>query len=162
MNILAHINSDVYEKRYIKIMRCRYKLEINVISRFQRFELKLYFFICFFFKRLTCLVYVANWTSLSYMIYDSSFNKFSLNHSTFILGPMVWYQKFEYAVSHWLQKATEHVIGCVLCSPGCFSLFRGSAVLADNVLKTYTRQATEAEHHIQYDQGKLILVTIGP
>lgn len=96
------------------------------------------------------------------MINDSSFNKFSLNHSTFNLGPMVWYQKFEYAVSHWLQKATEHVIGCVLCSPGCFSLFRGSAVLADNVLKTYTRQATEAEHHIQYDQGKLILVTIGP
>ncbi|XP_048776394.2 chitin synthase chs-2-like isoform X3 [Ostrea edulis] len=69
-------------------------------------------------------------------------------------GPMVWYQKFEYAVSHWLQKATEHVIGCVLCSPGCFSLFRGSAVLADNVMKTYTRQATEATHHIQYDQGE--------
>lgn len=68
---------------------------------------------------------------------------------------MVWYQKFEYAVSHWLQKATEHVIGCVLCSPGCFSLFRGSSVLADNVLKTYTRQATEAEQHIQYDQGRI-------
>ncbi|XP_062614046.1 chitin synthase-like [Saccostrea cucullata] len=69
-------------------------------------------------------------------------------------GPMVWYQKFEYAVSHWLQKATEHVIGCVLCSPGCFSLFRGSAVLADNVMKTYTRTATEAKEHIQYDQGE--------
>ncbi|KAJ8307221.1 hypothetical protein KUTeg_015305 [Tegillarca granosa] len=40
-------------------------------------------------------------------------------------GPVVWYQKFEYAVAHWLQKATEHVLGCVLCSPGCFSLFRG-------------------------------------
>ncbi|OXA64962.1 Chitin synthase 1 [Folsomia candida] len=26
-------------------------------------------------------------------------------------GPMVWYQKFEYAVGHWLQKATEHVFG---------------------------------------------------
>jgi chitin synthase len=36
-------------------------------------------------------------------------------------GPMVWYQMFEYAIGHWLQKATEHVIGCVLCSPGCFS-----------------------------------------
>jgi hypothetical protein len=34
------------------------------------------------------------------------------------------YQKFEYAIGHWLQKATEHMIGCVLCSPGCFSLFR--------------------------------------
>lgn len=39
-------------------------------------------------------------------------------------GFMYWYQKFEYAIGHWLQKATEHMIGCVLCSPGCFSLFR--------------------------------------
>ena len=37
---------------------------------------------------------------------------------------MYWYQAFEYAIGHWLQKATEHVMGCVLCSPGCFSLFR--------------------------------------
>ncbi|XP_062614043.1 chitin synthase chs-1-like [Saccostrea cucullata] len=69
-------------------------------------------------------------------------------------GPMVWYQTFEYAVSHWLQKATEHVFGCVLCSPGCFSLFRGSALLADNVMKTYTRKPTEAAHYVQYDQGE--------
>ena len=27
------------------------------------------------------------------------------------LGPMVWYQKFEYAMGHWMQKATEHVFG---------------------------------------------------
>jgi chitin synthase len=26
-------------------------------------------------------------------------------------GPMVWYQLFEYAIGHWLQKATEHMIG---------------------------------------------------
>ena len=26
-------------------------------------------------------------------------------------GPMVWYQKFEYAMGHWMQKATEHVLG---------------------------------------------------
>ncbi|XP_063411466.1 chitin synthase chs-2-like [Mytilus trossulus] len=69
-------------------------------------------------------------------------------------GPMVWYQKFEYAISHWLQKATEHVLGCVLCSPGCFSLFRGSAILHPNVLDTYTTDSTEAEHFIQYDQGE--------
>ncbi|XP_062614047.1 chitin synthase chs-2-like [Saccostrea cucullata] len=69
-------------------------------------------------------------------------------------GPMVWYQTFEYAVSHWLQKATEHVFGCVLCSPGCFSLFRGSALLANNVMKTYTKVPTEAAHHVQYDQGE--------
>lgn len=67
---------------------------------------------------------------------------------------MVWYQKFEYAVSHWLQKATEHMIGCVLCSPGCFSLFRGSALMDDNVMKRYTTTATEASHYVQYDQGK--------
>lgn len=24
-------------------------------------------------------------------------------------GPMVWYQQFEYAVGHWLQKAAEHM-----------------------------------------------------
>ncbi len=28
------------------------------------------------------------------------------------------YQMFEYAIGHWLQKSTEHVMGCVLCSPG--------------------------------------------
>ncbi|CAG2190747.1 CHS1 [Mytilus edulis] len=69
-------------------------------------------------------------------------------------GPMVWYQQFEYAISHWLQKATEHVIGCVLCSPGCFSLFRGSAILQHEVLETYTSVAQEARQCLQYDQGE--------
>ncbi|ELT92107.1 hypothetical protein CAPTEDRAFT_22210, partial [Capitella teleta] len=69
-------------------------------------------------------------------------------------GPMVWYQKFEYAIGHWLSKSTEHVLGCVLCSPGCFSLFRGSALMDDNVMKTYTRRPTEAIHYVQYDQGE--------
>ena len=26
-------------------------------------------------------------------------------------GYLVWYQRFEYAVGHWLQKATDHVLG---------------------------------------------------
>ncbi|XP_058608280.1 chitin synthase chs-1-like isoform X3 [Onychostoma macrolepis] len=69
-------------------------------------------------------------------------------------GPMVWYQKFEYAVGHWLQKTAEHVFGCVLCSPGCFSLFRGAALMDDNVMKRYTTKASEASHYIQYDQGE--------
>uniref|UniRef100_A0AAR2KI03 chitin synthase n=1 Tax=Pygocentrus nattereri TaxID=42514 RepID=A0AAR2KI03_PYGNA len=69
-------------------------------------------------------------------------------------GPMVWYQKFEYAVGHWLQKTAEHVFGCVLCSPGCFSLFRGAALMDDNVMKRYTTKPTEASHYIQYDQGE--------
>ncbi len=66
---------------------------------------------------------------------------------------MIWYQKFEYAVSHWLQKATEHMIGCVLCSPGCFSLFRASALMDDNVMRKYTTLSNEPEHYVQYDQG---------
>ncbi|KAK2920718.1 chitin synthase chs-1-like [Channa argus] len=69
-------------------------------------------------------------------------------------GPMVWYQKFEYAIGHWLQKTAEHVFGCVLCSPGCFSLFRAEALMDDNVMKKYTVKASEARHHIQYDQGE--------
>ncbi|XP_073706289.1 chitin synthase chs-2-like [Garra rufa] len=69
-------------------------------------------------------------------------------------GPMVWYQKFEYAVGHWLQKTAEHVYGCVLCSPGCFSLFRGAALMDDNVMKTYTTKASEASQYVQYDQGE--------
>jgi len=68
-------------------------------------------------------------------------------------GPMVWYQKFEYAIGHWMQKSTEHVIGSVLCSPGCFSLFRGSALMDDNVMAKYATQATEAAQYVQYDQG---------
>uniref|UniRef100_A0A8C0YIW3 chitin synthase n=2 Tax=Cyprinus carpio TaxID=7962 RepID=A0A8C0YIW3_CYPCA len=69
-------------------------------------------------------------------------------------GPMVWYQKFEYAVGHWLQKTAEHVFGCVLCSPGCFSLFRGAALMDNNVMKRYTTKASEASHYVQYDQGE--------
>ena len=69
-------------------------------------------------------------------------------------GYMQWYQMFEYAIGHWLQKATEHVMGCVLCSPGCFSLFRGEALMDNNVMNTYTTVPTEPKHYIQYDQGE--------
>lgn len=69
-------------------------------------------------------------------------------------GPMVWYQKFEYAIGHWLHKATEHMFGCVLCSPGCFSLFRAKALMDDNVMRRYTQKSEEASHYVQYDQGE--------
>ncbi|XP_034748680.1 chitin synthase chs-2-like [Etheostoma cragini] len=69
-------------------------------------------------------------------------------------GPAVWFQKFEYAISHWLQKTAEHVIGCVLCSPGCFSLFRAKALMDDNVMKKYSSKSMEASHYVQYDQGE--------
>ncbi|XP_014845256.1 PREDICTED: uncharacterized protein LOC106919430 [Poecilia mexicana] len=69
-------------------------------------------------------------------------------------SPAVWFQKFEYAVSHWLQKTAEHVFGCVLCSPGCFSLFRAEALMDDNVMKKYSTRSTEPSQYIQYDQGE--------
>ena len=69
-------------------------------------------------------------------------------------GYMPWYQKFEYAIGHWLQKATEHVLGCVLCSPGCFSLFRGEALMDNNVMRKYTTVSSEARHYVQFDQGE--------
>ncbi|MCP9266511.1 Chitin synthase 1 [Dirofilaria immitis] len=50
-------------------------------------------------------------------------------------GIMIWYQKFEYAISHWFQKATEHIFGCVLCAPGCFSLFGEDRWLSTLLLK---------------------------
>lgn len=70
-----------------------------------------------------------------------------------ILGMMVYYQMFEYAIGHWLQKATEHMIGCVLCSPGCFSLFRAEALMQDNVIRRYATKSKEAIEYVQFDQG---------
>ncbi|CAG2205752.1 CHS1 [Mytilus edulis] len=69
-------------------------------------------------------------------------------------GPVVWYQQFEYAVGHWLQKASEHVFGCVLCCPGAFSLFRATALMDDNVLSMYITPPSEARHFIQFEQGE--------
>lgn len=70
-----------------------------------------------------------------------------------ITGPMVWYQQIEYATGHWLQKATEHVFGCVMCCPGAFSLFRASAIMDDNVMRMYATPPSEAKHYIQFEQG---------
>ena len=75
-------------------------------------------------------------------------------------GWMSYYQVFEYAVGHWLQKATEHVLGCVLCSPGCFSLFRGWAVMDDNVMRTYTTLPSLPQHYVQYDQAGLSIYSL--
>jgi chitin synthase len=85
---------------------------------------------------------------------------FAFNIIFFSLGPIVWYQQFEYAVGHWLQKAAEHKLGSVLCCPGCFSLFRGSALMDDNVMRRYADKSTEASHYVQYDQGKFFLLII--
>lgn len=95
-----------------------------------------------------CVVSLLTSFISSFILYDSLFTTLSA-----MPGPMVWYQKFEYAVGHWLQKTAEHVFGSVLCSPGCFSLFRGSALMDDNVLKRYTTTSTRAAEYVQYDQG---------
>lgn len=41
---------------------------------------------------------------------------------------LIFLQIFEYLTGHMMFKATEHVIGNVRCAPGCFSLFRASAL----------------------------------
>ena len=79
-------------------------------------------------------------------------------------GLLPSYQKFEYAVGHWLQKTTEQVLGNVLCSPGCFSLFRLSALVENRpssqhrrlppAVVTYNTESTLPLHCIQYDQGE--------
>ena len=86
--------------------------------------------------------------------FDSSTNGKKCSPNLLVPGAVVWLQIFEYAIVHWLQKATEHVFGCVLCSPGCFSLFRGSALMDDNVMKKYTLPPTEPIHHLMFDRGK--------
>lgn len=68
----------------------------------------------------------------------------------------MWYQRFEYAIGHWLQKTAEHMFGCVLCSPGCFSLFRVEALV--DVMPIYAKESTEAREFLQYDQGKYYVI----
>ena len=46
------------------------------------------------------------------------------------------------------------VLGCVLCSPGCFSLFRGKALMDDNVMARYTTKSEAPRDYVQYDQGE--------
>ena len=69
-------------------------------------------------------------------------------------GYLVAYQNFEYAVGHWLQKTAEHVLGCVLCSPGCFSLMRVSYLNEVNVMAMYKSLARTPMQKLQYDQGE--------
>ena len=67
-------------------------------------------------------------------------------------GPVVWYQVFDYAIGHWLQKAAEHILGCVLCCPGCFSVFRVSAL--EQVLSTYSSSVENGFDFLTKDMGE--------
>ena len=67
-------------------------------------------------------------------------------------GPLYWYQVFDYAIGHWLQKSAEHVLGSVLCCPGCFSMFRCSAL--KQCLETYSSEVTNAMEFLTKDMGE--------
>ena len=78
------------------------------------------------------------------------------------LNPLYYYQKFEYSVGHWFQKASEHIFGSVLCSPGCFSLIRAEALKMDidgnrdSAIDVYSSRANKDEpvSIIQWNQGE--------
>lgn len=67
-------------------------------------------------------------------------------------GIMYWYQVFDYAIGHWFQKPAEHILGSVLCSPGCFSAFRCSSL--NMVLDEYSTEATGASEFLMKDMGE--------
>ena len=67
-------------------------------------------------------------------------------------GPMVWYQVFDYAIGHWLLKVAEHVMGSVLCSPGCFSVYRCRAI--QDILPQYASSVECALDFLTKDMGK--------
>ncbi|XP_054167698.1 chitin synthase chs-2-like [Oppia nitens] len=68
------------------------------------------------------------------------------------LNWIVMYQKFEYGVSYWLQKTVENVWGSILCSPGCFTLYRAQAIF--DVMSEYSTQSYDAFTQILYGQGE--------
>lgn len=67
-------------------------------------------------------------------------------------GPMVWYQMFDYAIGHWLLKVANHVMGSVLCSPGCFSVYRARAIR--DVLPLYATGVDCAMDFLIKDMGE--------
>ncbi|EDO41482.1 predicted protein, partial [Nematostella vectensis] len=67
-------------------------------------------------------------------------------------GPLVWYQIFDYAIGHWFQKVANHMLGSVLCCPGCFSLYRCKAV--KDILPEYSTNVNEASEFLTKDMGE--------
>ena len=67
-------------------------------------------------------------------------------------GVTYWYQVFDYAIGHWFWKPAEHFFGCVLCCPGCFSVFRCSALAT--VLKEYSSEVKGASDFLTKDMGE--------
>ncbi|CAH1797836.1 unnamed protein product, partial [Owenia fusiformis] len=69
-------------------------------------------------------------------------------------GLLKIYQTFEYALEYWLRKAAEDKMGCVLFSPGCFSVYRGSAVMDDNVIRAFAQKPSAPSNFVQWDMGE--------
>ncbi|XP_078585839.1 chitin synthase chs-2-like [Branchiostoma floridae x Branchiostoma japonicum] len=67
-------------------------------------------------------------------------------------GPMYWLQLFDYAVGHWFQKAANSTLGTVLCCPGCFSVYRCSAIR--KCVSTYATKAEKAKEFLMKDMGE--------
>ena len=67
-------------------------------------------------------------------------------------GPLYWYQIFDYAIGHWFLKPAEHILGCVLCCPGCFSVFRCKAL--QETLEEYSSEVSGASEFLTKDMGE--------
>ncbi|KAH9513510.1 Chitin synthase, class 2 [Bulinus truncatus] len=89
---------------------------------------------------------------LDLMTRDSSIGAVCARTHPMGSGPLVWYQVFEYAVGHWFQKASEHVLGSVLCAPGCFSVYRCRAL--SDVLPKYCKKVESAFDFLTKDMGE--------
>lgn len=55
-------------------------------------------------------------------------------------------------IIHVVFQAAEHVLGSVLCAPGCFSVYRVSAVR--DILATYASGVDEAYEFLTKDMGE--------
>nr|AHX26703.1 chitin synthase [Owenia fusiformis] len=67
-------------------------------------------------------------------------------------GPVVWYQKFEYAKDFWMIKSSQNVVGSVMCCPGCFSLYRASAIR--DIISNYAGPTDESFDVFIKDTGE--------
>ncbi|GAB1603586.1 chitin synthase chs-2-like, partial [Argonauta hians] len=66
--------------------------------------------------------------------------------------PIVWFQMFEYAKDFWMIKSAQNIIGSVMCCPGCFSLYRISAV--SELLDDYSQASQDSSDVFIKDTGE--------
>lgn len=67
---------------------------------------------------------------------------------------------YEYFISYFLNKSFESVFGTVTCLPGCFSMYRLSMLVSDDVVAAYSRTNIDTLHLKNlYDLGEDRLLT---